>query len=330
MIDETSAAGGADRLDLEARWALVAPHRDHLLAVAQRRCPTTADAEDCVHEAMVRTVAYPPLDPDRVGALVTAMVVRVAADHARRRGAELRGRARLATVPEQEAAPGEALADGDEARWLAEQVQRLPERERQVFEHRAAGLTATQTASVLQLSYKAVESAFTRARSRLRLWAVTAALLAGALHRRLRQRPAALTAVLAFSAGCLLASGPLSSSAPRHAPVPGAGFHGMFAGVGPVRSDAARTAAARPGTAGLTPSRSSSRRPAATASSGSGSKTSPTLSFRTGPVNSPTGGPPLTDGLGLDSDLSGDPVYHYEYCLSHPMLGPSVYGCPQT
>lgn len=164
---------GSDRPspDLGQRWALVSPHREHLLAVARRRCANPEDAEDCVHEALLKTVAYPGLDPSRTAALLTAMVTRACADLARQRSTEHRGRPRLVTLPEQVAGPEEAVTDRAEAHWLAEQIEHLPEREGQVLRRRVAGLTVPETATSLQLSYKAVESALARARGRLRLLA---------------------------------------------------------------------------------------------------------------------------------------------------------------
>jgi DNA-binding CsgD family transcriptional regulator len=261
------------------------------------------------------------------------MVLRISADLARRRGVEQRGCPRMALLPGQAAPPDEAVTDRDEARWLGEQLSRLSERERQVFERRAAGLSAAETAHVLQLSYKAVESAFTRARHRLRLWAVTGAVLFGDLLRRLRQRPGVLTAaVLAVSAGCLIASGPGTHSprlgagatrnraplaswfslAPRPAPNDGLGSEVRS---WPAATGRGRAAPGEPGPSG--------------ASTGPAPTPTPTVEVRTPPVDGP-GGNPIIGSTGLTSDLSGDPVYHYEYCLAHPALGPDTYGCPPT
>ena len=154
---------------LDQRWQLVLPHREHLLVVARRRCASSGDAEDCVHDALLRAVCYAALEPSRVAALLTALVLRAAADQARRRHVEHRGRLRLVLLPAQVGtAPEEAALDGAEARWLAGEVRRLPHRERDVLACRASGLDPGQTARSLRLSGKAVESAFTRARQRLR------------------------------------------------------------------------------------------------------------------------------------------------------------------
>ena len=323
--------------ELAGRWALVTPHRESLMAIARRRCPTLDDAEDCVHEAMVRAVAYDKLDPARVGALLTAMVVRISADHARRRGTEERGRPRLATVPAQVATPDEALADNDEARWLAGQIVRLPERERQVFERRVAGLSATETASALRLSYKSVESAFTRARGRMRLWATTASILAAGMARRLRQRQGlAAAALAAVSVGCLLGAGPGAPSGARASAPSGASHsqamaspggdarHGLSGGSG---TEAVRVGHSVAGGSAVGGSR---RQAGGTPPDDQHPK--PSYSFRTPPVNNPSGGGTLLGSGGIDVWSSSQPVSatakRAQRCLADPQLGPQNYGCP--
>jgi len=205
--------------DVEARWALVLPYREHMLAVARRRCTTDADAEDCVQDAMLRVAEFEGLDPERVGALLTSVTVRLAVDIHRARARARRHLPRLVSVPAQQPPPDEAALDNHEAMWLAAQVQHLPEREREVLRHRAAGYSAGEAAARLSLSYKAAESAFTRARGRMRTWAGAGALLVAEYLRRLRQRPAAAWASMAMvSAAVVLSSlSQLPRAAGRHA-----------------------------------------------------------------------------------------------------------------
>ena len=326
--DDPPQAGG---LELDERWALVTPHREHLLAIARRRCPTMEDAEDCVHEAMVRTVAYRQLDPARVASLLTAITMRVSADAVRRRCTELRGRQRLVVTSHQVAAPDEALVDHDEARWLAGQVARLPERERQVLQHRAAGFTAAETARLLHLSYKAVESAFTRARNRLRLWAAAATLFATARLRRARNRPAVLTAMLIASAGCLIAT--THPPATGHAAGPGrdrVNGHSTPAvadGLGPdTPTDGGPGASGSwrfPPGAGAVAARAAGAR-------GGGPGTSNGFGVHTGPVNPPPGLPitlPIqVYHVGVDVNPNDPVVSNTESCI--PRI--SIHGCPRN
>ena len=324
----------SDERELEALWALVTPHRERLMDIARRRCATDPDAEDCVHEAMLRAVAYRRLDPGRISPLLSALVVRTAVDQARRRSVERRGRPRLAMLPGQQPAPDEALADGDEARWLAEQVGRLPVRERQVFEHRAAGFTAAETARVLQLSYKAVESAFTRARHRLRLWAATGAILIGDLVRRRRQRPAMVATLLAgLTAGCLIASTPGGRAAPELGARGGVALPDLH-GAEPPSTGAQALAGARRGDSpsGRRPAAAAGRRASGRPGSTTGPGNAPILYAQTPPVNNPTNpnGPPLVSYVFVWVDQFHDPVHHFEYCVGHPWLGPDKWGCPPT
>lgn len=53
--------------------------------------------------------------------------------------------------------------------WLLTQMTGLGERERDVLLSRARGLSTAETANALEITYKSAESAFTRARSRMRV-----------------------------------------------------------------------------------------------------------------------------------------------------------------
>lgn len=193
----------------DERWALILPHREHMLNVARRRCRTEEDAEDCVHEAMLRVAQFEELDPARAAAMLTSVTARLAVDMHRRRARATRYLPRLVSVPAQQAQPDEAVLDASEAQWLAAQMRNLPDREREVLRQRAAGYSAGELAARLSVSYKSVESAYTRARGRMRMWAGAGSLLVAEYLRRLRlrQHPAAVAVSLAMvSAGCLVLS----------------------------------------------------------------------------------------------------------------------------
>jgi RNA polymerase sigma factor (sigma-70 family) len=215
--DEQGVADGPKQLGAAERWALLVPLRDHMLAVARRRCASDEDAEDCVHEAMLRVAQFDKLDPARIEALLTSITTRLAVDQHRARAREQRYQPRLVHVPAQQAPPDEAALDAGEAVWLAAQVHQLPERERDVFRQRAAGYSVPETAARLALSYKSVESAFTRARGRMRNWAGAGVLLIAEYLRRLRTRSASAWASMAMvSAGCVILSA-LPSARPQTA-----------------------------------------------------------------------------------------------------------------
>ncbi len=64
-------SGGPDR------WQRMWSHREHLLKVARRRSMTIEDAEDAVHEAMLRSAENPHLDDERLGAWLTTVTMRI-------------------------------------------------------------------------------------------------------------------------------------------------------------------------------------------------------------------------------------------------------------
>jgi RNA polymerase sigma-70 factor (ECF subfamily) len=170
---------------IEQRWALLASHREHLLAYAQRRCSSDADAEDCVQEALLRAATFERLDETRIGAFLRTVTGRLVIDAHRRRQRDLRLLAHrrvhdAATSPE-EMALGR-LTDQD----VAGAVQRLPSREREVVAARVAGLSTAEIAELLGVTPKSVERGLARARGHLRHLGVSAMGLLLLLVRRLR------------------------------------------------------------------------------------------------------------------------------------------------
>jgi RNA polymerase sigma factor (sigma-70 family) len=190
---------------LPERWDAVLEHRDRALRVARARLSDPYDVDDCVQEGMARVVAMPNLDRGRVGPLRSTVVANVAADTHRQQVRSLRLRAKVgwSEVP---TPPGdEAVCDAAEARWLRTRLETLGERERAVVELRAKGRTVTETAAALGMTYKAVESAFTRGRAALKtLWRATLVTFGAAIMRTLRSSEraagaAALAAALSFA-----------------------------------------------------------------------------------------------------------------------------------
>jgi RNA polymerase sigma factor (sigma-70 family) len=151
------------------RWDLVWAHYDDLLRVARRRTPCAADAEDCVSEAMLRTVLHPGLDIERLGAILTAVTVRVCADLHRDRARSDRvaavrsGDDRLVPTPES------VVCDRAEASWLAGRLSAaLSARERAALLARAAGVAPRDAGPALGVSVKAADAALHRARTKAR------------------------------------------------------------------------------------------------------------------------------------------------------------------
>lgn len=156
------------------RWERVWAHYDDVLRVALRRTPCAADAEDCVSEAMLRTVLHPGLDVERAGAFLTAVVVRVCADLHRDRARTARvallhsGDDRLVPTPES------VVCDRAEATWLARRVSAgLSPRERAALVARAAGVAPRDAGRALGVSVKAADAALHRARTKARSHALS-------------------------------------------------------------------------------------------------------------------------------------------------------------
>ncbi|QIS18414.1 RNA polymerase sigma factor [Nocardia terpenica] len=148
------------------RWHLVYAHRTRLVELARRRLPSVADAEDCVHEAFLRAVGHPRLDPDRAGGFLTVTVLRLCVDFHRRAQRTDRLLYRLRD-PGYAPAPEQIVLAHSAALAMLEAVTRLPHRQRQVVCERLGGSSTAEAAGRLGVSVKSAESALTRARARL-------------------------------------------------------------------------------------------------------------------------------------------------------------------
>jgi RNA polymerase sigma factor (sigma-70 family) len=150
------------------RWRRMWSHREQLLKVARRRSMSPEDAEDAVHEAMLRAAERPDLDDERLGAWLTTVTMRLCVDRYRQvnREAEVRSSPTLI-------APGpvpveEAVCDRAEAKWLAVRSGELPARQAEALRLKSEDLDVGQVAVRMGLSYRTVESLLARARRTLR------------------------------------------------------------------------------------------------------------------------------------------------------------------
>lgn len=150
----------------EARWLALWAHRDDLLRIARRRTRSDADAEDCVHEAIVRAVAHPDLDDERAGAFLTAVTVRLCTDLHRRHARLERAAPRLAAPPA--ADPQVAACERADLARLRHRHGPLTERERATLLAYADGWRRDETALLLGTTGRAVDAALSRARGKAR------------------------------------------------------------------------------------------------------------------------------------------------------------------
>jgi RNA polymerase sigma factor (sigma-70 family) len=160
--------GPGDRDGEWDRWQRMWSHREQLLKVARRRSLSPEDAEDAVHEAMLRAAERPDLDDERLGAWLTTVTMRLCIDRHRQvnREAEVRTSPTLVT-------PGpvpvdEAVCDQAEAKWLAVRSNELPARQAEAIWLKSEDLDVGQVAVKMGLSYRTVESLLARARRTLR------------------------------------------------------------------------------------------------------------------------------------------------------------------
>lgn len=169
-----------------------------------------AQAEDLVHEALLKAVAHPTFDAERAGPFLTRTVLNLLVDDHRQRAVLRRAMPKLLEADHQDG-PEWSACERAELAWAVEQVWRLPARERDAVLLRASGLSPAEAARRLGVTYKAVETAYRRATFKLTAMRdkVAALLLPGVL-RCVRlggdSRSAALvTAVAVAAAGLVVA-----------------------------------------------------------------------------------------------------------------------------
>src|ERR1700730_9528752 len=98
---------------LASRWTLLLPYRERAIAALHQRYGEFADAEDLVHEAMLRVVQLPDLEEHRVGGLLLVVSDRLAIDRHPRRQRECAAAFRLACGSDPPRAAAEfALGEG--------------------------------------------------------------------------------------------------------------------------------------------------------------------------------------------------------------------------
>ncbi|MGW1744253.1 sigma-70 family RNA polymerase sigma factor [Streptomyces sp. NPDC002092] len=236
----------------EERWRRMWSHREQLLRVARRRSMSQEDAEDAVHEAMLRAAERPDLDDERLGAWLTTVTMRLCVDRYRQVNREAEVRTSPTLIAPGPVPVEEAVCDRAEARWLAVRSGELPARQAEALRLKSEDLDVSQVAVRMGLSYRTVESLLARARRTLR------ASLAGTLgfvlflfgRGRLRAGGKAQAVAVGSTAATLVVAGfvlpyALDGGHPAATPPPAAS---------PAPGKAAETV--RPASAGRTPSAS--------------------------------------------------------------------------
>lgn len=167
MRAETPAAPAEMDAD-DDRWQLMWSHREQLLKVARRRSMSAEDAEDAVHEAMLRAAERPDLDDERLAAWLTTVTMRICVDRYRQVNRETQVRTSPTLVAPGPVPVEEAVCDRAEAKWLAVRSGELPARQAEALRLKSEDLDVGQVAVRMGLSYRTVESLLARARRTLR------------------------------------------------------------------------------------------------------------------------------------------------------------------
>jgi RNA polymerase sigma factor (sigma-70 family) len=150
------------------RWQRMWSHREHLLRVARRRSMSVEDAEDAVHEAMLRAAERPGLDDERLAAWLTTVTMRLCVDRYRQVNREAEVRTSPTLIAPGPVPVEEVVCDRAEAKWLAVRSGELPARQAEALRLRSEDLDVGQVAVRMGLSYRTVESLLARARRTLR------------------------------------------------------------------------------------------------------------------------------------------------------------------
>jgi RNA polymerase sigma-70 factor (ECF subfamily) len=147
-------------------WPALLCHRERLQRLVRRRLGHTDEVDDCVQEVLIRAATFADLDESRLGKLLTSIALRLCVDNYRSRVRQWQLVSR--SVVEHAIGPEEAVCEQAMGSWLLRQVGELSQREQEVIMARAQGMTTAQAAVSLGISHKSAESAYTRARARLR------------------------------------------------------------------------------------------------------------------------------------------------------------------
>ncbi|MEU8986778.1 sigma-70 family RNA polymerase sigma factor [Streptomyces sp. NPDC048558] len=152
----------------DERWQRMWNHREQLLRVARRRSMSAEDAEDAVHEAMLRAAERPDLDDERLAAWLTTVTMRLCVDRYRQVNREAEVRTSPTLIAPGPVPVEEAVCDRAEAKWLAVRSGELPARQAEALRLKSEDLDVGQVAVRMGLSYRTVESLLARARRTLR------------------------------------------------------------------------------------------------------------------------------------------------------------------
>ncbi|GDY31069.1 RNA polymerase sigma factor [Gandjariella thermophila] len=163
--------GGSHALEAPAGlWEEYLNVRAHLLRVAVRHAGTPAQAEDIVHDALIRAAEFGDLDLARLRPFLVAVVKRLCADEARRSSTARRVLTHTRLRPDPAGDPADRACDRAEADWVAARCATLSAYERSLLSLAAEGMSAPDIARRLGTTAAATQSAMYRIRAKIRTW----------------------------------------------------------------------------------------------------------------------------------------------------------------
>jgi RNA polymerase sigma factor (sigma-70 family) len=152
-------------------WEECAKVRPQLVGIAARHTAGSGQAEDIVHDALLRAAHFSELDLDRLHPFLVTVVKRLCVDEARRRSTASRAHSHTRLDPLADADPAELTCDRAEADWVASTLPRLTAYERELVALVANGHPHSDIARMLGTTPRATQTAITRVRGKIKSWA---------------------------------------------------------------------------------------------------------------------------------------------------------------
>jgi RNA polymerase sigma factor (sigma-70 family) len=162
--------GGGDPVVPARFWEECARFRPQLVGIAARHTTGTGQAEDIVHDALLRAAGFSELDIDRLHPFLVTVVKRLCADEARRRTTATRVHQHPKLHPQADADPAELTCDRAEADWVASTLPRLTDYERELVTLIADGHGHADIARIMGTTPRATQTAICRVRGKIRSW----------------------------------------------------------------------------------------------------------------------------------------------------------------
>jgi RNA polymerase sigma factor (sigma-70 family) len=152
--------------DRSERWETALCHRDRLVRLAKAK-GAGSDAEDLVHDALLKVVQQENVDLQRMGSYLSKTVANLVIDHFRKDAVRQR-LAQSADVEEAGSPIDERVLERMVAERTAPLLRELPKDVKAILEDRLQGLTWKQISSKIDLPVSLIEMRVRRESARFR------------------------------------------------------------------------------------------------------------------------------------------------------------------